>query len=355
MLARLEARGFRNLEPFDLAFGQGVHLILGPNGAGKTSLLEAVYLLATTRSFRTPRIQDCLRHGASGLRLVGEVEAASRVRLELSWHGDQKQRLVNGGRVSLAEHLAILPVVSWTAQDIEVLIGSPAERRRFLDRGVLGQRPSALVVLSRYRKALEEKRRLLDRSSSEAEWQTWNRILAEAASEFIQLRATYTERLTRLLGKILESCHLGFPPIELRYLPSPRCGLEGADRIYDELVSVGARERQSHRLLLGPHRDDLRISWDGHELRRFASAGERKALGLALVTAHGEVLAESGRRATYLLDDVDTELDRERLEALWSFFGGSEQLLASSNRPWVWETITVDHRWHCEAGRIQKI
>lgn len=301
-----------------------------------------------------------MRHGATGIHLAGEIEAASRVRLELFWdadksHSGQRQRLVNGQRASLAEHLAVLPVVSWTAKDTEILIGSPAERRRFLDRGVLGRRPSSLAVLSRYRKALEEKRRLLDRSSSEAEWQTWNRVLAEAASELILLRAAYTEKLTRFLGEILESCQLGFPPIELRYLPSPRCGFQGAERIYDELASVGIRERHSHRLLLGPHRDDLQILWDGHVLRRVASAGERKALGLALVTAHGEVLAESGRQATYLLDDVDTELDRQRLESLWSFFGGAHQLFASSNRPWVWETIEVDHRWRCEAGRIEEI
>lgn len=351
MLARLEARGFRNLEPFELVFGEGVHLVLGPNGAGKTSLLEAIYLLATTRSFRTPKIADCRRHGSDAFHLRGEVEGASRIRLELTWQGE-RQRLLNGRRASLAEHLAALPVVAWTSSDVEILVGSPAERRRFLDRGVLGCRPASLDVLGRYKRALEEKRRLLERAAKREEWRSWNLVLADAAAELIRRRARYVEELARHLDQVLTACDLGFPPIDLRYRPSPRRGIEGMEPIYEELAAASTREQESCRLLLGPHRDDLKILWDGHEIRRVASAGERKALGLALVTAHGEVLRENGRTPTYLLDDVDTELDRERLEALWRVLGGARQLVTSSNRPWVWESIEVGRRWRCEAGKF---
>ncbi len=352
MLAQLEARGLRNLEALELELGAGVHLILGANGAGKTSLLEAVYLLATTRSFRTSQIADCCRHGESRFRLAGEVEAASRIRLELTWQDGQRQRSVNARRTPMAEHLAALPVVAWTASDVEILIGSPAERRRFLDRGVVGCRPPALEVLTRYRKALLEKRRLLQRPASPEEWESWNRVLAEAAVELIRLRAAYTEELSRALGGILEICALGIPPVELRYRPSPAAGGEGLERFIEELDRAAGREQQLERPLIGPHRDELKILWNGHELRRVASAGERKALGLALAAAHGEVLRGRGRHPTYLLDDVDIELDRARLEGLWRALGTADQLFATSNRPWVWEKVEVARRWHCEAGRI---
>ncbi len=352
MLARLEARGFRNLEALELELGAGVHLILGANGAGKTSVLEAVYLLATTRSFRTAQVADCCRHGESSFRLAGEVEAASRIRLELAWQDGQRQRAVNARRTSMAEHLAALPVVAWTAPDVEILIGSPAERRRFLDRGVVGCRPAALEILSRYRKALAEKRRLLQRPTSPEEWESWNRVLAQAAVELIRLRAAYTQELSRVLSRILEACALGIPEVELCYRPSPPTGGEGVERFSEELERLAAREQQLERPLVGPHRDDLKILWDGHELRRVASAGERKALGLALMAAHGEVLRGRGRPPTYLLDDVDIELDRTRLEGLWRVLGAADQLLATSNRPWVWEAVEVARRWHCEAGRI---
>ena len=329
-------------------------MILGANGAGKTSLLEAIYLLATTRSFRTSRISDCCRHGEEGFRLAGEIEAESRLRLEYVFHAGEKTRLLNSRRPSLAEHLAALPVVVWTASDVEVLIGSPAERRRFLDRGVLGRRPSALDALSRYRRALAEKRRLVENDASESVWQTWNHVLAEAAAELIRLRSAYVSDLASRLQAVLDACRLGFPPVALRYRPSPRCGGQGTERIAEAFDSLAGRERRSQRVLAGPHRDDLEISWGGHELRRVASAGERKALGLALASANGELLKECGRRPTYLLDDVDTELDRERLDSMWRVLGSAEQLFASSNRPAVWESIEGARFWHCRAGRLRE-
>ncbi|MEE8526008.1 MAG: hypothetical protein V3T72_18885, partial [Thermoanaerobaculia bacterium] len=91
---------------------------------------------------------------------------------------------------------------------------------------------------------------------------------------------------------------------------------------------------------------------DGHEIRRVASAGERKALGLALLAAQGRILETAGRAPIYLLDDADSELDSGRLESLWRVFGCCDQLFVTSRRPPIWETVTVDHRWQLTAGRV---
>lgn len=350
MLVHLEARRFRNLAPLEQPFAAGSHLVLGANGVGKTSLLEAVYLLATTRSFRTPRIGDCCRHGESQFRLVGEVETDRRVRLELDWRNSQRERMVNGRRTSLAEHLATLPIVCWTAVDSEILVGPPAARRRFLDRGVLGLRPAAIAAFSRYRQALNEKRLLLQRGGGELE--TWNEVLAAAASELVALRSAYARRLRESLATILEDCRLGLGAIEVRYRSSLRSGLEGPEAIARELRTASERERALQQPLLGPHRDDLKISWDGYELRRVASAGERKAIGLALLAAHGRILAAAGRDPLYLLDDADTELDQDRLTALWRIFSAARQVFVTSNRPVVWEGAEIGYRWTCEDGRL---
>ncbi len=350
MLVRLEARQFRNLASFERSFVPGRHLVLGANGAGKTSLLEAVYLLATTRSFRTPRIADCCRHGDSHYRLVGEVETDRRARLELSWRDGQRQRAVNGNRTGLAEHLAMLPIVCWTSADSELLVGPPSARRRFLDRGAMGLRPTAIEAFSRYRQALHEKRQLLQRGGGELE--AWNQVLAAAASDLVILRSTYADVLRTTLAAILDECDLGLGTIEVRYRGSLRSGLEGSEAIFEELMDACERERILQQPILGPHRDDLTIRWDGHELRRVASAGERKALGLALLAANGRVIAEGGREPVYLLDDVDTELDLNRLTALWRVFGGARQLFATSNRAEVWDRAQIDHRWHCQEGGL---
>jgi DNA replication and repair protein RecF len=368
VLSHFTARGFRNLQPLDFQPAPGSHLVLGGNGAGKTSLLEAVYALATTRSFRAAQIVDCVAHGASGLALWGEVETDRRSALAVSVQDGMRQRSVNGKPTSLADHLAVLPVVAWAAVEAGVLIGAPGARRRFMDRGVVASRPAALDVLGRYREALRQKRELLARDSAGIE--IWNQLLAATATEVIRLRAAYVDalriELAAVLAEVGEAGHaaggggLRLLEIELRYQPSPPQGLEGPEAIVAVLDKAAERERRRQRPLVGPQRDELEILWGGHELRRVASAGERKALSLLLLAAHGRVVEAAGRHPVYLLDDADAELAPPSVGAVWSVFarrvattGG--QLFASSNRPQVWLTLEVDALWEMAGGELSRL
>ncbi len=336
------------MAPFDRAFERGSHLILGDTGAGKTSLLEAIYLLATTRSFRTSQIADCRRHGESTFELAGEVENDARQRLEVSWSKSGRRRKFNGSRSSLAKHLAVLPVICWTSNDCQILTGPPEARRRFLDRGLVGLRPAAVSVFARYRQALAAKRQLL--LTGGGELRVWNKVLAVAAAELIALRGAYVERLSQALAEVLGENNLGLPEISLTYRPSPAAQTaEGLESLFE---AVAERELQAVRPLLGPHRDDLRIRWQGHEIRRVASAGERKLLGLSLLAAQGRVLAASKKRPIYLLDDVDTELDGRRLASIWAVFSSAEQLFATSNRARIWRDVEPLQRLECSAGEF---
>ncbi len=359
MLATLEAESFRNLDPLAWSPGPGRHLLLGGNGAGKTSLLEAVYATATTRSFRTARLAECVRHGKEALRLAAEVEDVARARLAVGWGGDGLDRTVNGSKGSLAEHLAVLPVVAWTAGEVEVLTGPPARRRRFLDRGVVSLRSSALDPLRRYRDALRQKRELLaprtgggGRPAAASELAPWNRVLAEAAAVVASLRARYVEILAGALGRVLEETGLPTPPVDLHYRPSPACALDGADAVFERLERAAPSERRRRMPLIGPHRDELEVLWGGHPVGQVASAGETKALSVALLAAHGRAVEEAGRTPIYLLDDLDAELAPDTLAAVWTVFGRAAQVLASSNRPAVWERLSVDARWSLRRGAL---
>lgn len=356
-MTRFESRGFRNLESAGLELESGGHLLLGDNGAGKTSFIEGVYLLATTRSFRTPRIHDCLRHGEGSFFLSGETD--DRAQLEVAWVDGERIRRTRGARASLADHLAVLPVVSWTQADVEVLVGPPQARRKFIDRGVVGCKSAAISVISTYRRALQEKRKLLQKAKATDEHlvdliDPWNHLVAAAAAELSRLRFHYVEALEQELREVMEVCGLDLPLVSLRYRPSPKEALEGQDKIYDKLQSSLPREIALQQPVMGSHRDDLEILWKGLPIRQVASAGERKALGLALTAAHGRVLEASSVRPVYLLDDVDTELDAGRLASLWQFFGAVEQVFATSNRPVVWRDLTVPHRFKCNSGSIER-
>lgn len=357
MLVRLEARNFRNLVDLDLELGPGSHLFLGPNGSGKSSILEAVYYLATSRSFRARQIADCVRHGAAGFSLVGEVDGASRMRLTAGFADGKKFRSVNGKATSLADHLAALPVVSWATGDAEILTGSPQFRRRLLDRGILGLRPTSLEALERFRRALLQKREILQRGEGPIgeELPSWNGVLAGAIAELAELRNQFFLRLRDQLVQVLEDLDLSLPPVEITYRPSPSSALDGPEEIFRSLSRLADREIRRGGPLVGSQRDEVEISWGGRDIRSVASAGERKVLGLAILAAHARVLKEGGRAPLVLLDDADAELATATLAAVWKTFAAAPQILITSSRPQAWLTVPVDQVWGVEKGAVSAL
>jgi DNA replication and repair protein RecF len=323
---------------------------LGGNGAGKTSLLEAIYLAATTKSFRTSDLGVCARHDEPGFHVALEAGPSGRDRLELGWQRGARIRLVNGSETPIGEHVAVQPVVLWTAAEEDPLAGVPALARRLVDRGLVSTRPGALAALGRYRHVLAQKRSLLATGGDAASLASWNELLAEAAAEIIALRAAYVTALDAALARVRERTPLELPPLALEYAPSP--GSADRAEILAALEATAARERARARPLVGPHRDTVRFRWRERAVVDVASAGERKALGLLLAAAQGTLVETTGKAPLYLLDDADAELDRERLAGVWQAFGPVAQLLATSSRPEVWEGLETAHRWRVAEGRV---
>jgi DNA replication and repair protein RecF len=349
LIERIDIRGFRNLVEQVWCPAPGRNLLLGPNGAGKTSLLEAVYLGATSRSFRSPRLADCVRFGGDAFFV--RIDLSAGTRLEMGWQPGRGRHAVDGLEVPLAEYLRHLPVVVWTHATAEVLSGDPVLGRRLLDRGVVGCQPSDLALLRRYRHVLAQKRELLSRGST-AGIGAWNDLLAEAAVAIVERRREIVERLVEALGWALAASRLEGPGLELVYRPSPREALDGRPAAREALERVLTREKERRMPLVGPHRDRLRFRWRGRPLHRIASAGERKGLSLLLTAAEARMLAVEGRPPVVLLDDVDAELDAGRLARVWPAFAAAEQVLGTSNRPGVWDTPETVTAWCVSGGAI---
>jgi len=351
LLNQLSGRGFRNLEPFEWHPAERHSLLLGPNGAGKTSLLEALYTLATTRSFRTARLAACVRHGEDGFELHGEVVDAARVGLALSWSEQGLERAVNAVAVGWAEHLQVLPVVLWWSGSLETLSGAPRLRRRMLDQGIVGVHPAALEATARFRRVLRQKRELLARRGRGLS--SWNEVFARSATEITRLRARYTEMLSRELETLLTQRGEDAASIRLVYRPSLKASLRGADEGLAALEEARDSELEQAQALFGPHRDDLTISWRGHPISQEASAGEAKWIGLALTAARGRVLASEEKMPIYLLDDLDAELDAARLKRAFALFPEAAQLIATSSRPEAWKWNSGMRVEQMRKGRIK--
>jgi DNA replication and repair protein RecF len=352
VIASLATRSFRNLVDATFLPSPGPQLLLGPNGAGKTSVLEAIYLLATSRSFRTADLGAAVRHGAPAFHLAAAAGEQGSVRLELGWQPGKRLRLADTQELPLGRHVAIQPVVLWTAGEGDLLAGAPELGRRLVDRGLVSTAPGALAALGRYRQLLEQKRRLLASGRAGA-LESWNDLLAEAGAALVALRARYVASLVAALEVVRARTPLDVPPLGVEYLPSPRVAREGRAAMFAALERVADRERERGAPLIGPHRDSLRLLWGGREVRAVASAGEGKALGLLLAAAQGEVVAGTGREAVFLLDDADAELDRSRLAAVWKAFPDTAQIFATSSRPEAWEGIAATACWAVAEGALR--
>ena len=250
-------------------------------------------------------------------------------------------------------YLEALPVICWSAADLLVIEGGPQYRRRFLDQGIVGRQPAAVEVLSRYRRALEQKRELLRKSAQGLE--AWNQVLSEAAADLIGRRASFASLLQESLTETIEASGLGIPDVRLRYNPSPAVSEATAERLYDAFSRSSVRETEEGRVLLGPHRDELVITWGGFEISKIASAGEKKLVGILLCAARGRVLSKAGRHPVVLLDDVDAELDPERLAVAWNLFSSSPQIVATTCHESVIDTLPEAHIWRLETGSIRSL
>jgi DNA replication and repair protein RecF len=246
------------------------------------------------------------------------------------------------------------------AERMKVLSGPPVERRRFLDRGVLGVGPSYLRAIGEYRRVLHHRNALLRRSGpgSDAELDAWDERLVAAAAGIHEPRRRYALRLAGGLGEVGRALFTADRELLVRYRPSPaEAGDAPPDRFRETLAAALARGRGRDRAVghtcLGPHRDDVAIELDGTDLRRFGSAGQVRAAMIALKVAKIRILREErGESPLFLMDDFDTDLDELRASSLAEFLqhGAFQVLVATSKEAMVGRLGVVAMKVRMDGG-----
>jgi DNA replication and repair protein RecF len=308
LLESIEAHNFRNLGG-EIFWGEGLNFISGENGQGKTNWLEAIYLLATGKSFRTQRPQEAIRFGENLSVVRGRVARAQDVHrdLQVTLQGSSKTLSLNGKRESVASYLSQLHVVPFTADELEVVRGGPDARRRFLDRGVVSLHHSYVQTLADYQRVIKQKNRLLqDISDSETNIDNARELIAPWNEQIITLGATihrarrdYVERL----GRSLQQRLFEREEVTIRYVSA----LEGKGDLedYESLIKERLHLRLNAEIasgysLIGPHRDDLEILFDGRDIRTYGSSGQQRSalilLDLAAISVYYSWARTSGRR-----------------------------------------------------------
>jgi len=329
ILRSLAPQNFRNLAAEEVRFHPSVNIVVGRNGQGKTNLLEAIYFLATTKSFRTPRTAAIVQFDAAnvfvaGVLQRGGVEKTLSVGLEM---GETKRRvlMINGERVTLSAYLGAMSVFAYSSARLDVLRGSPEERRRFLDRGIASIDPSYLESLSRYVRVLKQRNALLHSVSmghdAPSSLDAWDAELVEAGNVVQRARDAYAASLASVFAQLIDRHGYHVRDLAIAYRPS----------LLTHIARHRRDEIRAHATLFGPQRDHLELTVGGRSAAEVLSGGEQKMIVLLLKFAKLEIFrGRYDEPALFLLDDVDAELDLEILEQLLARMPSETQVFATS-------------------------
>ncbi|HEY5401542.1 MAG TPA: DNA replication and repair protein RecF [Pyrinomonadaceae bacterium] len=341
LLAEIEAINFRNLSG-KIVWGPQLNIIYGNNGQGKTSWLEAIHILARTKSFRTQRLQETIKFGERIATISGRVIAGVDLERELqvTLQDNSKAILVNAKREALTRYLSQLQVFSFTAADLEVVRGIPEARRRFLDKGISSIRPAYLQTIVDYGKVIKQKNKLLQ-VANESEFSLekvadlvapWNDQLVKLAVSIHHEREDYVAGLNTQL----ERQFFDRRDLTARYVSSleGRGDLSNYEAILRERINLRqAAELASGHSLIGPHRDDLEILLDGREIRVYGSSGQQRSalllLDLAAISLYNSV---SNDQPVFVIDDVDAELDELRIRRLLEYLENRTQTFITTSK-----------------------
>ena len=341
LLESVEAENFRNLNGKILC-EKGLNIIFGANGHGKTNWLEAIHTLATSKSFKTTKLSETIKFGERMAIVRGEVRQSEEIKrdLQIILEGNTKTLTVNNKKETAANFITQLHTILFNSDQLEIVRGTPSARRKFLDEGIVAIFPAFIQTLSDYKRVIKQKNSLLQ-TAREKEFhfekvtemvEPWNEQLIILATKIHKARLRYIERLNRVLEKKLFENE----EVSIRYASS----LEGKGDIsdYAGLLSERLKMRVQAELysgysLIGIHRDDLEITFDGRDLRKFGSSGQQRSALLILEIANLSVFFEQNDEyPLFLLDDIDAELDYKRIGKLLEFLSGKTQTFVTTSK-----------------------
>ena len=355
MIRDLTLKSFRNYSEEKVSFQEGINVFLGKNGQGKTNLLEAVYFLGMLSSFRKADTNRMIKDGEEFFSIEGffRDDHADSLIVEKGEKGWGK--IGSDGRVykKKTDYTGKIKMVVFSADDLELIEGSPDVRRRYMDRAYFNIFRKHLKYLKSFKKILKQRNLLLKRSYCDRhELDVWSEKLAFFAGKVVEGRIDLLEILN---GKLkINHPFTGTDKISLKYM-GKGISTEGLNNIeneiLDKLLSMRKEEVYRKTTLVGPHRDDVSIIINGVKAKSFSSRGEMRSILLAIKTAEVEAYRYlCDKEPIVLLDDVASELDFDRRAHLFNYLRQREdQVLITTTEA---ENLPL---LQCEKKNIYKV
>lgn len=369
-LRTLALNNFRNFESLQLEFAPQVNIFTGRNAQGKTNLLEAIYFLALTRSQRTSSERELIRFDEKFASLQGEVITGHlpvNLRLVISAQG--KRAWINDSQQQkLSDYVGQLNTVLFSPEDLELVKGAPALRRRFMDLEFGQISPDYLYYASQYRQVLQQRNNYLKQlmqgvSHDQVFLDVLSDQLAGVAAELTRNRLDFAAQLDRYAETAHAAISATGEKLRIEYAPSLSTigPTDKTEDIYQKLKEFFAenkrREIRKGTTLTGPHRDDLHFILNGRNAHLYASQGQQRTIALSMKLAETDLVNQVKEEyPLLLLDDVMSELDQKRQSALLNFIHGRTQtFITTTDLAGIsWEIMKQPRVYHIEAGKVSE-
>jgi DNA replication and repair protein RecF len=344
VISKLQLTNYRSYANHSFELHPQASVVVGPNATGKTNLLEAVYVLATTKSFRT-KDPELIRHGDSYFRIEGEVDG---VRIGLGFKNSPKSKQVDYNQVKrpLSRHIGNLPTVLFEPGDLQLLSGPPAARRRYLDGILAPADPGFRQALATYQRVLKQRNSLLERfdiGAVKSQVFAWDLNLTTTAATIVSGRQQLLDKLNQRIGELYGDIAGEKLELSFGYVPSIDVSDDYGETLLAALANNLPRDLGAGFTTIGPHREDFELTVEGQPVATVASRGEVRSLVLAMKLLELELATRADSPTPLLLlDDVFSELDESRRDYLTQRLGGVQSLITTTDADLA-RAINLDH------------
>ncbi|MEI3611099.1 DNA replication/repair protein RecF [Pseudogracilibacillus sp. SO30301A] len=347
-LNHLQLKNYRNYDQLDIPFENRVNVIIGENAQGKTNLLEAIYLLAFTKSYRTSNDRELIYWNKEFAKISGTIIKSDNknIPMELIFHKNGKKAKLNRiEQKRLSEYIGALNVVMFAPEDLSLVKGSPQMRRRFIDMELGQIEPLYLYHLGQYQKVLKQRNHLLKQLQHQTEPDTTllfvlTQQLVKHAAIILKKRFVFLQLLRKWAIPIHFKISREQEYLKIIYTSSVEV-LEDDDeeklenKYLEAFLQIERNEINRGLTLIGPHRDDLIFYINDKDVKLYGSQGQQRTTALSLKLAEIDLIYDQTNEfPILLLDDVLSELDDFRQSHLLSTIQGKVQTFVS--------TTTVD-------------
>jgi len=365
-IQELELNRFRNYKKESLTFGEGINILYGQNAQGKTNILEALYISSTGKSHRTNNYNDLIQNGQTGFEIKLRAKINNRDNsIIIRYSNDKKKNAeINGiKREKLSDILGTLNMILFSPETLEVVKGSPAIRRKFLDILLCQTNRQYLHLLKRYNSLIKNKSIALKKGQSDKKYEeiipVWNEHISVYGGKIVYLRNSAVNKLKKYMKNEIHKITDGAESSELIYKTFCETNEENDEKYYENQLLKRLNEGMQKEIsisqcIFGPHRDDFEILLNGMNSRQYCSQGQQRTLALSLILAELFYIEEiKGEKPVLLLDDVLSELDLKRQEYLLKGLSNVQTIITATDET---RFISKDQRtikkFHIENGKV---